>query len=80
MRLKGEAKSLDIAKLQYETEWLMHKVTSFDDEVQNISETLVALKDGSDRAAPTSRSIVGTSPMKPGPHGARKRISVKVSA
>lgn len=27
MRLKGEAKSIDIAKLQYQSEWLMHTVS-----------------------------------------------------
>mmetsp|Transcript_78571 Transcript_78571/g.254026 ORF Transcript_78571/g.254026 Transcript_78571/m.254026 type:complete len:684 (+) Transcript_78571:127-2178(+) len=37
MRLKGEAKSLDLAKLQYESEWLMHNMKTLLNQVTGIS-------------------------------------------
>jgi len=36
--LKGEAKSLDLAKLQYESEWLMHNMRTLLNQVTGISE------------------------------------------
>merc|ERR1719277_967455 len=38
MRLKGEAKSLDVAKLQYEAEWLMHNMGYLLDQVAHVSD------------------------------------------
>lgn len=36
MRLKGHAKSLDLAKLQYEAEWIMHNVRHMMDTVSHL--------------------------------------------
>merc|ERR1719436_905847 len=45
MRLKGEAKSLDLAKLQYEVEWLMHNMGYLLDQVAQISAACLELQD-----------------------------------
>jgi len=39
-RLKGEARTLDIMKLQYQCEWLMHNVLSIYDNVEGIRDNM----------------------------------------
>merc|ERR1711972_527516 len=38
MRLKGAARTFDIAKLQYEAEWLMHNISFLVDEMVELSD------------------------------------------
>lgn len=44
MRLKGSAKSLDIAKLQYETEFVIHQVTTLSDLVTELLQYRMPLE------------------------------------
>ncbi|CAK0795227.1 unnamed protein product [Prorocentrum cordatum] len=45
-RLKGEAKTLDVIKLQYQSEWIMHNVVKVLDAVSDRTNVSVALRSG----------------------------------
>merc|ERR1711862_400106 len=46
MHLKGEARSLDIAKLQYEVEWIVHTLENYGVRLSSVSTGLRKLEDG----------------------------------
>lgn len=64
MRLKGEARSLDIAKLQYHAEWVMHNLSHLMDTVTDLSSHLCG----------------GDSPSSDPGNGAPRRVSTTASA
>ncbi|CAK0843020.1 unnamed protein product [Prorocentrum cordatum] len=50
-RLKGEARTLDIMKLQYQCEWIMHNVLSMSDNLENVRDILSQISTGLDASA-----------------------------
>jgi hypothetical protein len=50
-RLKGEARTLDIMKLQYQCEWIMHNVLSINDNVDDIGANMSKVLSSLDASA-----------------------------